>query len=48
MSDLHFAHIRRDRPLLERARAICGAVSIEPSPLQDAVDELFAGADIEA
>jgi ATP-dependent DNA helicase RecG len=48
VSDLHFAHIRRDRPLLERARAICGAVSVEPSPLQDAVDELFAGADIEA
>jgi len=48
LSDLHFAHIRRDRPLLERARAICGDLPVEPGPLQDAVDELFAGADIDA
>ena len=48
LSDLHFAHIRRDRALLERARATCGELSVEPGPLQDAVSELFAGADIDA
>ena len=48
LSDLHFAHIRRDRALLERARAVCRELPAEPGPLQDAVDELFAGADIEA
>jgi ATP-dependent DNA helicase RecG len=48
MSDLHFAHIRRDRKLLDRARGICRDLPVEPGPLQDAVDELFAGADIEA
>jgi ATP-dependent DNA helicase RecG len=48
LSDLHFAHIRRDRPLLERARAICSEIAVEPGPLQDAVDELFAGSDIDA
>jgi ATP-dependent DNA helicase RecG len=48
ISDLRFAHIRRDRPLLERARTICGEITVEPGPLQDAVDELFAGSDIDA
>ena len=48
LSDLHFAHIRRDRKLLERARAVSGALASEPGPLQDAVDELFAGSDIDA
>jgi ATP-dependent DNA helicase RecG len=48
LSDLHFAHISRDRKLLERARAVCRDLSMEPCPLQDAVDELFAGADVAA
>ena len=48
ISDLRFAHIRRDRKLLERARAVSGALATEAGPLQDAVDELFAGADIDA
>jgi ATP-dependent DNA helicase RecG len=48
LSDLHFAHIRRDRPLLARARAICREMAVEPGPLQDAVDELFAGSVIDA
>jgi ATP-dependent DNA helicase RecG len=48
MSDLHFAHIRRDRTLLDRARAVSGTLAVEPGPLQDAVDELFAGADVAA
>jgi ATP-dependent DNA helicase RecG len=48
LSDLHFAHIRRDRALLERAREVSRGLPLEPGPLQDAVDELFAGADIAA
>jgi ATP-dependent DNA helicase RecG len=48
LSDLHFAHIRRDRALLARAREVSRGVAVEPGPLQDAVDELFAGADIAA
>jgi len=40
LSDLRFAHILRDRDLLERARAAVPKVG--PGPLQDAVDELFA------
>jgi ATP-dependent DNA helicase RecG len=48
LSDLHFAHISRDRKLLERARAVCRGLSLEPCPLQDAVDEFFADADVAA
>jgi ATP-dependent DNA helicase RecG len=40
LSDLRFAHISRDRDLLERARAAAGAVT--PGPLQDAADRLFS------
>jgi ATP-dependent DNA helicase RecG len=47
VSDLHFAHIRRDRALLERAREISRGLPVD-APLQDAVDALFAGADIAA
>ncbi len=48
ISDLRFAHIRRDRRLLERARAFSAELAAAPGPLQDAVDALFAGADLEA
>ncbi len=48
ISDLRFAHLRRDRALLERARAVGAALHVEPGPLLDAVDELFAGADVAA
>ena len=34
--------------LLERARAVSGTLTVEPGPLQDAVDALFAGADVAA
>jgi ATP-dependent DNA helicase RecG len=47
-TDLHFAHIRHDRNLLERARAVSLEFASSSGPLQDAVDRLFAGADIEA
>jgi ATP-dependent DNA helicase RecG len=47
VSDLRFAHIRRDRPLLERAREV--SRRLEPGgPLLDEVDALFAGADPDA
>ncbi|HEY2354190.1 MAG TPA: ATP-dependent DNA helicase RecG, partial [Gaiellaceae bacterium] len=40
LSDLRFAHIRRDRALLERARA--EAPQIAAGPLRDTADALFA------
>jgi ATP-dependent DNA helicase RecG len=46
LSDLRFAHLRRDRDLLERARAIAPAVG--PGPLQDAAAALFAEVEPEA
>jgi len=46
LSDLRFAHLRRDRDLLERARA--AASGIEPGPLQDAAAALFAEVEPEA
>ncbi len=42
ISDLRFARIRLDRPLLERARTAAGTLAGEPGPLRDAVDALFA------
>jgi ATP-dependent DNA helicase RecG len=46
LSDLRFAHIRRDRHLLERARAAAPAVG--PGPLRDEVEALFAAVEPEA
>jgi ATP-dependent DNA helicase RecG len=48
ISDLRFAHIRRDRPLLERARAAASELGDASGPLRDAVDELFAEVEPEA
>jgi len=45
-SDLRFAHIRRDRELLEQARA--AAADIGPGPLLDVADHLFAQVEPEA
>jgi ATP-dependent DNA helicase RecG len=45
LSDLRFAHLRRDRALLERARAVAPVVG--PGPLQDEADALFAGVERE-
>jgi len=45
ISDLRFAHLRRDRALLERARE--EAPHIAGGPLRDAADELFAEVDRE-
>ena len=46
LSDLRFAHLRRDRDLLEQARA--AAPLVGPGPLHDAADSLFAEIDPEA
>jgi ATP-dependent DNA helicase RecG len=45
LSDLRFARIRHDRPLLERARTLAQELPEVPAPLVDAVDELFSEAD---
>jgi ATP-dependent DNA helicase RecG len=47
VSDLRFAHIRLDRRLLERARTVADALTPTPT-LDDAVDELFGGVELEA
>ena len=45
LSDLRFAHLRRDRKLLELARA--EAPRVGAGPLRDIADDLFAGVDRE-
>jgi ATP-dependent DNA helicase RecG len=47
-TDLHFAHIRFDRKLLEQARLVARELPAEDGPFQDAVDELFRGTDPDA
>jgi ATP-dependent DNA helicase RecG len=47
-SDLRFARIRHDRPLLEHARDLARDLGEPSGPLADAVDALFAEADPEA
>ena len=48
MTDLRFARIRSDRPLLEQARIVSRDLAGAPGPLQDAVDVLFAETDPDA
>jgi ATP-dependent DNA helicase RecG len=48
LSDLRFAHIRRDRALLERARSAAGELGDASGPLAYLVDELFAEVEPEA
>ncbi len=48
LSDLRFAHLRRDRDLLERARAARDALVSHGGPLADEVERLFAGAEVSA
>jgi ATP-dependent DNA helicase RecG len=48
LSDLRFARLRRDRPLLERAREVARGIGAEPGPLQDLADALFAEIEPEA
>jgi len=48
LTDLHFAHLRKDRPLLERARALADELVDADGPLHDEVERLFAGRDLAA
>jgi ATP-dependent DNA helicase RecG len=48
LTDLHFAHLRKDRSLLERARALADELLDVEGPLQDEVERLFAGRDLSA
>jgi ATP-dependent DNA helicase RecG len=45
LSDLRFAHLLRDRPLLERARTAAQGLVNEGGPLAEAADALFEDAD---
>jgi ATP-dependent DNA helicase RecG len=48
LTDLKFAHLRRDRPLLERARSLAPRLAGEDGPLADEVDDRFAPVEREA
>jgi ATP-dependent DNA helicase RecG len=48
LTDLRFAHLRRDRPLLERARTLADELVDTAGPLTDEVERLFAGRDLSA
>ncbi len=48
LTDLRFAHIKRDRPLLERARAVAEELVDSEGPLSDEVERVFAGLDLSA
>jgi ATP-dependent DNA helicase RecG len=48
LTDLNFAHLRKDRPLLERARALADELVDADGPLSDEVDRRFAGRDLSA
>jgi ATP-dependent DNA helicase RecG len=48
LTDLRFAHLRRDRELLERARALADELVDVAGPLHDEVERLFAGRDLSA
>jgi ATP-dependent DNA helicase RecG len=48
LTDLHFAHLRKDRPLLERARAVADELVDVKGPLADEVERMFAGRDLSA
>jgi ATP-dependent DNA helicase RecG len=45
LTDLRFAHIRRDRELLERARAVADELVETAGPIDDEVDARFAALD---
>jgi ATP-dependent DNA helicase RecG len=48
LSDLRFARLREDRPLLERARAVADELVDAQGPLRDEVERIFALADLAA
>jgi ATP-dependent DNA helicase RecG len=48
LTDLRFAQLRKDRALLERARAVADELVDVEGPLSDEVDRIFAGLDLSA
>ncbi|HVN62139.1 MAG TPA: hypothetical protein VMT59_12795, partial [Gaiellaceae bacterium] len=48
LSDFHFARLRADRPLLERARAAAGGLVDVEGPLNDEVQRVFGDAAVAA
>jgi ATP-dependent DNA helicase RecG len=48
LTDLHFAHLRNDRPLLERARALADELVDAEGPLSDEVERAFSERDFSA
>jgi ATP-dependent DNA helicase RecG len=48
LTDLRFAHLRKDRSLLERARAVADDLVDVEGPLSDEVERAFAGRDLSA
>ena len=44
LTDLRFAHLRKDRPLLERARALADELVDAEGPLSDEVERAFSEA----
>ncbi|MGZ8707104.1 MAG: ATP-dependent DNA helicase RecG [Gaiellaceae bacterium] len=48
LTDLRFAHLRKDRPLLERARAVADELVDAEGPLSDEVERAFADRDLSA
>jgi ATP-dependent DNA helicase RecG len=48
LTDLHFAHLRKDRVLLERARAVADELVDTEGPLMDEVERIFEGRDLSA
>jgi ATP-dependent DNA helicase RecG len=48
LTDLRFARLRQDRPLLERARAVADELVDAEGPLADEVERMFAGLDLAA
>jgi ATP-dependent DNA helicase RecG len=48
LTDLRFAHLRKDRPLLERARAVADELVEVEGPLSDEVERILSGLDLSA
>jgi ATP-dependent DNA helicase RecG len=48
VTDLRFAHIRRDRALLERARAVADELAVTSGPIDEEVDARFRAVDAAA
>jgi ATP-dependent DNA helicase RecG len=48
LTDLRFAHLRKDRPLLERARVVADELVDADGPLSDEVEQAFADRDLSA